>query len=309
MRKFVLGMAACAAILAYSATAVASPPTISYTGQGWISNGNGGFILNDERCGVGTQTPANDGSTGQFANWNGPGLPYQTGQGYTVWVLSLNANPAGGVTLHLPDSLGGEVKMIKVGGTWKYASQYVSREAALHGPIGGLDGPVHVTFSGPTKNAQLTVSHGCKPFNQDKPAWCSPGFWNGGNITAAAWALTGYAKTDTFNTKVVPSFYDTPYADGTFRIGNGPNASFLTDDPNTPQNEGDPTLQQVLDNPGGVNSTVSGPYDPELNQFNATAAMLTDGLPGYAFTNGPRDPVTGELIDNCPIDPFGNWKV
>ena len=47
-------------------------------------------------------TAGDDGGTGQFANWNGPNAPYETGQGYTVWVLTLNANPAGGVTLHLP---------------------------------------------------------------------------------------------------------------------------------------------------------------------------------------------------------------
>ena len=48
MRKFVLGMAACAAILAISATAVASTPTLTYTGQGWIDNGNGGFIRREK---------------------------------------------------------------------------------------------------------------------------------------------------------------------------------------------------------------------------------------------------------------------
>jgi hypothetical protein len=278
MRKFGLGMAACAAILAISATAVASTPTVSYTGQGWIDNGNGGFILKDERCGVGTQTPANDGSTGQFANWNGAGQPYQTGQGYTVWVLTLNANPAGGVKLHLPDSLGGEVNMIKVGGTWKYASQYVSRDAAL-----AL--PVHATFSGAARNAQLVVSHGCKPFDQEKPAWCSPGYWR--NAADAAWALAGHARSDLFNGTVVPSFYDTAYS--TFKIGNGPGATFITD----------PTLQQVLENPGGVNSTVSGPLG--LNQFNATGAYLTDAIPGYMFSGDTS-------VDNCPLDNSGAWK-
>ena len=170
----------CARVLAISATAVASTPTVSYTGQGWIDNGNGGFILKDERCGVGTQTPADDGGTGQFANWNGVGQPYETGQGYTVWVLTLNANPAGGVTLHLPS---GEVQMTKVGGTWKYASPYVSREEAL-----AL--PVHATFSGAVRNTQLVVSHGCKAFDQEKPAWCSPGYWR--NAADAAWTLAGH---------------------------------------------------------------------------------------------------------------------
>ena len=277
MRKFVLGIAACAAILAISATAVASEPKVTYTGQGWIDDGNGGFILKDERCGVGTQTPANDGGTGQFANWNGAGQPYETGQGYTVWVLSLNANPAGGVTLHLPS---GEVQMIKVGGTWKYASQYVSREDAL-----AL--PVHASFSGSARNAQLVVSHGCKAFDEEKPAWCSPGYW--GNAQQAAWDLVGHSKAELFNTGgVVDEFYDTVYS--TFKIGNGPGATLITD----------PTLIQVLDNPGGVNSTVSGPLG--LNQFNAVGAYLTDDIPGYQFSGDISE-------DNCPIDNAGNWKV
>jgi hypothetical protein len=285
MRKFVLGMAACAAILAISATAVASTPTVSYTGQGWIDNGNGGFILKDERCGVGTQTPANDGGTGQFANWNGAGQPYQTGQGYTVWVLTLNANPAGGVKLHLPDSLGGEVNMVKVGGTWKYASQYVSREAALADPV-------HAMFGGAARNAQLVVSHGCKAFDQEKPAWCSPGYWR--NADDAAWALVGHSKAEPFNSTVVDEFYDTAYT--AFRIGNGAGATIITD-PTLLLTQ--PTLEQVLDNPGGINEAVSGPLG--LNQFNAVGAYLTDDIPGYMFSGDTS-------IDNCPIDNHGNPK-
>ena len=68
--------------------------TILYTGQGFSFDGST-FTLNDERCGLTGQTPANDGGTGQFANWNGPGSPYQTGQAYLVWVLPINAaNPS-----------------------------------------------------------------------------------------------------------------------------------------------------------------------------------------------------------------------
>jgi hypothetical protein len=265
-------------VLALTGSAVASTPTVTYTGQGFIDNGNGGFILKDERCGVGTQTPADDGSTGLFANWNGAGQPYQTGQGYLVWVLTLNASPAGGVTLDLPD---GEHQMIKVGGTWKYASQYFSREALLAQPA-------HATYNGSSARVQLTVSHGCKPFEQEKPAWCSPGYWR--NAADAAWAKTGHTRTESFNSTVVPSFYDTPYdAAHLFQIGNGPGATFITD----------PTLQQVLENPGGQNSTVSGPLG--LNQFNATGAYLTDNIPGYTFSGDTT-------VDNCPLDNAGNFK-
>ena len=226
MRKFVIGIAACAAVLAISATAVASTPTVSYTGQGWNDNGNGGFILKDERCGVGTQTPANDGGTGQFANWNGVGQPYETGQGYTVWVLTLNANPAGGVTLHLPS---GEVQMTKVGGTWKYASPYVSREEAL-----AASRPRHVQRRG--QEHAIVVSHGCKAFDQEKPAWCSPGYWR--NAADAAWTLAGHSATEPFNSDgVVPEFT-------TRRTARSRSAM----DP-TRRSSPDPMLKQVLRTP------------------------------------------------------------
>jgi hypothetical protein len=288
MRKLILAMLALVALVAIIpvGSAVASTPTVSYTGQGWIDDGNGGTILKDERCGVGTQTPANDGGTGQFANWNGAGQPYQTGQGYEVFVLSLNANPVGGVTIHLPD---GEHPMIKVGGTWKYASPYFSHDDLVGPPA------AHATFAGSARNAQLVVSHGCKPFDQEKPAWCSPGYWR--NAADAAWTLAEATRADKFNATVVPSFYDTPYADNTFKLGNGPTSTLISD----------PSLQQVLENPGGVNSTESGPLVPNLNQFNATGAYLTDRIPGYAFVD-QRD-ANGNLIDNCPIDNSGAFKV
>ena len=101
-------------------------------------------------------------------------------------------------------------------------------------------------------------------------------------------ALSGHAKAELFDTTVVPDFYDTAY--GTFGIGNGPSATFVPD----------PTLIQVLENPGGVNSTVSGPFG--INQFNAVGAFLTDDIPGYTFS--------GDIsVDNCPIDNHGAFKV
>ena len=276
MRKTILCITAVAALAAMALPAVASTPSVTYTGQGWIDDGNGSKILKGERCGLQGQNVADDGGTGQFANWNGPGQPYQTGQGYLVFVLSLNANPAGGVTLHLPD---GEHQMVKVGGTWKYASQYESRDNLVNLPA-------HATFSGAVRNAQLVVSHGCKAFDQEKPAWCSPGYWR--NAQDAAWLLSGHAKAELFDTTVVPDFYDTAYS--TFKIGNGPSATFVPD----------PTLIQVLENPGGVNSAVSGPLG--LNQFNAVGAFLTDDIPGYTFS--------GDIsVDNCPIDNHGAFKV
>jgi hypothetical protein len=272
MRKTILCITAVAALAAMALPAVASTPTVTYTGQGFIDNGNGSTIVKDERCGLEGENTADDGGTGQFANWNGPGQPYQTGQGYLVWVLTLNANPAGGVTLHLPD---GEHAMVKVGGTWKYASQYDSRDNLVNFPA-------HATFSGNSARTQLVVSHGCKPFDEEKPAWCSPGFWK--NALDPAWEKTGHTKAELFNDTVVPSFYDTPFTSAALPSG--------------------PTLNQALDNtgPAGANKygAASGPYG--LNAYNATAAMLTDSLDGYAFS------VDAIADDNCPLDHAGNWK-
>ena len=258
-----------AATVALFVPASASDPVVTYTGQGFLVD-DGTANLKDERCGQTGQNDADDGGTGQFADWNGPGLPYESGQPYLVWVLTLNANPAGGVTLHLPD---GEVQMNKVGGTWKYASDYYDYEDLI-----GL--PVHATLnvSGIKANAlkqvNLVVSHGCQPFEGDG-AWCSPGYWR--NAQDAAWDLIGVSRTDLFNDTVVPNFYDTA----------------------SPAN---PTLDQVLTTPGA--NTFGAASDPfGLNAFNATGAYLTDQIPGYNF-----DPDSVGNEDACPIDNHGNFK-
>lgn len=244
-------------------TAASAGTIVTYTGQGFNFDGTT-YNLNDERCGLSGQNVANDGGTGQFANWNGSGQPYQTGQGYLVWILT--ANGATSATLTLPN---GTVNMIPVGGTLKYASAYY--------PYASLIGPPAVTanYEGRAKgNVQLTVSHGCQPM-ETEGAWCSPGYWR--NARDAAWALTGYAKTDLFNNTVVPDYYDTASA-------------------------ADPTLIQVLTTSGANTfGSASAPYG--LNAFNATGAFLTGQIPGYHF-----DPA---LIGNemaCPIDNHGNFK-
>jgi hypothetical protein len=112
-----------AILIALVITALVAVPafasgTVYYTGQGFTFDGTT-WIINDERCGLTGQAPANDGSTGQFADWNGPGMPYEIGQSYLVWVLT--ANGATSATLYLPD---GAFAMYKVGGTYKFASKY-----------------------------------------------------------------------------------------------------------------------------------------------------------------------------------------
>jgi hypothetical protein len=268
-RAGAVALAALAALLVFAVAAYAATVTVTYTGQGFTVDESGTPNLNDERCGLTGQNDANDGGTGQFADWNGPGMPYEQGQAYLVWVLTLNAAPTGGVQLHLPD---GTVAMIRVGGTWKYASQYYD--------YADIVGIVTATFdnaglkAAATKNVQLVVSHGCQPFTEEG-AWCSPGYWR--NAADAAWALTGHAKTDLFNDVVVPDFYDTASA-------------------------ANPTLIQVLTTPGANTfGAASGPYG--LNAFNATGAALTDAIPGFSF-----DPSRIGDEDACPIDNHGNFK-
>jgi hypothetical protein len=257
--RIALAVAIVGSLALLTGTAAAAT-TVNYAGNGFNYDGTT-YNLNDERCGETGQGIANDGGTGQFANWNGEGQPYESGQGYLVWVLS--ANGATSAKLTLPD---GTVDMVKVGGTFKYASKYYDR-ADLN--------EVTATYEGKVKGkVTLVVSHGCQPFDEEG-AWCSPGYWK--NAAAAAWALTGYTKSDLFNDTVVPGFYDTASGDN-------------------------PTLEQVL-NASGANTfgAASDPYG--LNAFNATGAFLTDNIPGFMFD---PDQIGNETA--CPIDNHGNFK-
>jgi hypothetical protein len=261
-RIFALPVAALLLLLMGAGPAFAQT-TVTYKGQGFDFDGSTYNII-EERCGVGVENAADDGGTGQFANWYGTGQPYVAGDGYLLWVLT--ANGASSATLYLPD---GAVSMIKVGGTFKYASGYY--------PYADLVGPpaVYATYAGTAKgNVQLVVSHGCQPFDTDG-AWCSPGYWK--NARQAAWTLIGVDKYDLFNDIVVPDFYA--------------NASTA-----------DPTLIQVLETPGANTfGSAAAPYG--LNAFNATGAALTNLIPGYVF-----DPDLIGAENACPIDNHGNVK-
>jgi hypothetical protein len=147
------------ALIALGVVATTGPAfavtTVTYLGNGFNYDGTT-YNLNNERCGLTGQNDADDGGTGQFADWNGPGPPYETGQGYLLWVLT--ANGALSPTLHLPD---GDVAMIKVGGAYKYASPYYTYESLT-------DGSVSAEYTGNVRgNVQLVVSHGCQPFETE----------------------------------------------------------------------------------------------------------------------------------------------
>jgi hypothetical protein len=234
------------ALLVASAAAWAYANSVTYGGQGLIADGFGGHALRTELCGV------ENGADAEGA--------------YLLWVLT--ATGAGNADITGP---WGTAAMTKSGnGTFKYVSAWYDPAT--------LPGNVTATYDGKAKNAQLVISHGCRPFTT-QGAWCSPGYWM--NAQAAAWSLAGHARTDLFNTTVYDYWYG---------------ATFVAD----------PTLGTVLDNP----PTYSGPPNAgtsgyALNAFNATGAMLTDAIPGYDFSFSVMQSGSGE---SCPIDPFGTFK-
>jgi len=255
-----LGVAVVASLMVVT-VATAYNSSVSYQkGQGLIADGFGGYDLQTELCAT---TDAN-GVITNGADTTGP---------YLLWVLTAT----GASNADITGPWGGPVPMTKSGnGTFKYVSGWYAPAT--------LPGHVTATYDGKAKNAQLTISHGCRPFTHG--AWCSPGFW--GNATDAAWALTGYSRTDLFNATVYDSFYG---------------ATFLAD----------PTLNTVLTASGGtykgpgVAGTDTRTQSPNaaLNAFNATGAFLTDNIPGFDF-----DPsfVSDDDSQTCPIDHFGNFK-
>ncbi len=224
------------------------PNSATYTGQGLFADGFGGYDLQTELCGV-----ANG------AEVDGP---------YLLWILTANKASQADIT-----GPWGTAAMTKfANGTFKYVSAWYDPQT--------LPGHVSASYNGAAKNAQLVISHGCRPYTHG--AWCSPGFWH--NATDAAWALTGHSKAEYFNSTVYNAWYG---------------ATFGTA----------PTLWTVLTTNGGTYKGAPNPGTSgyALNAFNAVGAMLTNALPGYVFdynllTGGQDDSQT------CPIDHFGNWK-
>ncbi len=244
-KRFVLLLAATAALAAMIATgALAYANKVTYSGQGLTADGFGGYDLNKELCGL-----ANG------ADVDGP---------YLLWVLTATGASNADIT-----GPWGTVQMTKTGnGAFKYISAWFDPAT--------LPGNVSATYDGTKKNAQLVISHGCRPFARG--AWCSPGFWK--NAADGAWTLIGVSRSALFNVTVVPDFYDTA-------------------------SPADPTLQTVLNTPGA--NTFGAPSDPfGLNAFNATGAYLTNKIPGYAFSLEAMQ--ENNESNTCPIDHFGHFK-
>lgn len=245
-RTFWVVSVCCIIVVLAVTVALAYANSVTYSGQGLIADGFGGFALRTEICG-----------TANGADADGP---------YLLWVLT--ATGANNADITGP---WGTATMTKTGnGTFKYISDWYDPSL--------LPGNVSATYDGKSKNAQLTISHGCRPNGE---GWCSPGFW--ANATDAAWALTGHSKSELFNDTVFDGFYGATLAQ-------------------------DPTLNTVLTTSGGTykGAPVQGTEVAcALNPFNAVGAFLTDNIPGSSFS---CEAMESNRSDTCPIDHFGNYK-
>jgi hypothetical protein len=233
-----------------ASSAYAYPNGVSYSGQGLIADGFGGYDLQTEICGV-----ANGAAV------DGP---------YILWVLTATGATAADITG--PWGTAAMTRSGKGNGAFKLIS-------AWYDPSTLAPGGVVATYNGRPKNAQLVISHGCRPFLHTG-AWCSPGFWR--NATDGAWARTGHSHGERFNVTVFDVWYGATFA-------------------------ADPTLDTVLASLGGTftRTPVPGTSGYELNAFRATGAFLTDEIPGYRFD---WDLMKDGSSDGCPIDHFGNYK-
>jgi hypothetical protein len=218
---------------------------VYYRGQGLVADGFGGFDLNTELCGI-----------ENGAEVDGP---------YLLWVLTATRADNADIT-----GPWGTAQMTKTSnGTFKYVSSWYDPTT--------LPANIKASYNGRATNVQLVISHGCRPFTTG--GWCSPGFWR--NATDAAWAHTGFSRSDLFNNTVYPGWYGATFA-------------------------ANPSLSTVL----GAPQTYSGAPIPgtsgyQLNAFNATGAMLTDAIPGYSFDFSVMQ---SGLSEACPLDHFGNFK-
>lgn len=249
-RRFVpvlITMFAVAALIGSSVLAGAYPNNVTYSGQGLTADGFGGYDLNRELCGIANGADA-----------DGP---------YLLWVLTATKSANADIT-----GPWGTANMTKTGnGTFKYISGWYDPTT--------LPGNVSATYDGGAKNAQLVISHGCRPFKQG--AWCSPGFWR--NARDSAWALVGLNRDTTlFNGNVSLSYFGADL---------DPDASLQTVLNNAPTYSGAPVQGN------GVACA--------LNAFNATGAFLTDRIPGFQFDCAVMQ---AGGSDACPIDSFGHFK-
>jgi hypothetical protein len=108
-----------------------------------------------------------------------------------------------------------------------------------------------------------------EPLSVKNGTFCSPGFWK--NASDAAWAKTGYSRTDSFN--------DTVAAAGFY-----------------PEIDPDQTLDYVINNNNLYGQ--AGQYN--LTGANAVGAFLSSQIPGFVWN--------GTQVDTCPLSNNGSFK-
>jgi len=238
MKKISSILIALVLVVLVTSSALAYANSVTYSGQGLVQDWDRSYFLRDEICGV-----ANG------AEVDGP---------YLLWVLTAT----GAKNADISFFGGTPVAMTKFGnGTFKFVSGWYSPSS--------LSGNVVATYDGKVKNAQLTISHGCRP--KQNGAWCSPGFWlNTLRFSPNAWNTIGVTPPGPYYNDVISD----PFASGT------------------------PTLLDVLQD----KSAYFSPTDQGAG-FNAVGAYLTDQIPGYAFDSS----LVGSS-DACPLDAHGNFK-
>ncbi len=236
-----------ALLLVIALPAMAYANRVDYRGQGLMKDDFGGYDLEEELCGI-----------ENGAEVDGP---------YLLWVLTATKSSNADIT-----GPWGTAEMTKFGknGVFKYVSAWYDPDTLI--------GEVYATYDGAAKNAQLVISHGCRPYTE-QGAWCSPGFWK--NAKEAAWTKTGYTPDTLFNDTVYPYWFGATF-------------------------EENPSLGTVLANPPTYSGKpVAGTSGYELNAFNATGAFLTNNIPGFDFS---WEVMMKGGDEACPLDHHGNLK-
>jgi hypothetical protein len=207
--------------------------TVHWTGPGVTADGNGGYDLNTELCGV-----------VNGADKDGP---------YLLWVLTASGATNANIT-----GPWGTAPMIQSGnGSFKFISDWYEPASLL---ITGVSATYYYTGRAPA-NPQLVISHGCRPFT-GTGAWCSPGFWrNALNVPVPnAWTFINVSPNALFNDTVVPDFYADPLA-------TVPTLQTVLQNPQTYSGPGDAPLGLNAYNATGAFLTSQIPgfvFDPSL---------------------------------------------
>jgi hypothetical protein len=157
----------------------AGATSVTYSGQGLIADGFGGYDLQTELCGL-----------ENGADVDGP---------YLLWVLTATQSKTAPT---ITGPWGTATMTASGGGTYKYISAWYAPST--------LPGNVTASLDGKSANPQLVISHGCRPLVEGD-SWCSPGFWR--NARDGAWALTGLTRADVFNAYVPPFYYGATFVE------------------------------------------------------------------------------------------------